>query len=375
VTPEGQRTEERPAPAQLAPLLVGIVALLVAAVTLFFDAGAFFRGYLYGWVLWVGPALGGAGLLMMHHLSGGRWGWPVRRPLSGAALTLPLIVLLFVPLLFGVSWLYPWAREPAHAEGSSLVPFREVYLQRWFFYLRTAVYLLIWAVGGWLAWLASRGRRVHAPKLAAAGLVIYVLSATFAFYDWVATLQPHWYSSIYGLYTIIGQVAAALCLTILAASVVPGVVGRPIETERRHELGNLLLVVVVLWAYLAFSQYFIIWNGNLPHEIEWYLPRLRGGWGGVAVALIAVHFLLPFAALLFRATKRRRSSLLAVAMLVLVAHVTEVAWRVLPSFEEPGVWTAVSAAASTIGIGGCMIAGFGRALGWTGMPETEEEPA
>lgn len=357
---------------QRGPFIVGIVALTAAAATLLIDADAFFQGYLYSWVLWVGPALGGAGILMMHHLSGGRWGWPVRRPLCGATLLLPLMALLFVPVLIGVNWLYPWATEPTGSEHA-FIEFREFFLQPWFFYLRSAVYLLIWAVGGWLVWRASRHRDASAPALAAGGLVIYVLTATFAFYDWIASLQPHWYSSVYGLYTIIGQVAAALCITLLVASLVPGVIRQPIKTERLHDLGNLLLAVVVLWAYLAFSQYFIIWNGNLPAEMQWYLHRLEGGWGTVAAVLIAIHFLLPFSALLLRSTKRKRARLLGIAALVLAAHVMEVAWRVFPSFDQPSGWTALSASASTVGIGGLMIAGFTTALAWTGYPTEANE--
>jgi hypothetical protein len=356
---------------QLRLLLLGLNMLLVAAITAAWDVAQFFQGYLFAWVLWAGPALGCAALLMIHHLTGGRWGWSVHRPLRCGVLLLPLIALFFVPLLFAVGRLYPWATEGFHAE-QAIISFKPYYLQRWFFVLRSLLYLVIWAVGGWWLWRASVAERGYAPAIASAGLVIYVLTSTFAFYDWIATLEPHWYSTIYGMYSIIGQTLAALCLLIIVAATLPSVTGE-LSPDRFHELGNLLLALVVLWAYMAFSQFFIIWNSDLPEQIHWYLPRIHGFWGAVGLLLIIVHFFLPFAALLFRANKRNPTALFTVALVVISAHVLEVSWRILPSFADRGAATLISAFASTVGLGACVAAAFFWILRRTELPH--EEPA
>lgn len=330
-------------------VIAGAVVLLLVAAMLLIDAGAFFRGYLFAWVLWLGPALGAAALLMLHQLTGGKWGTAVRFELGSAASALPWAALLFAPLLVGMWWLYPWAQQPVHSEGE-LIHFKPAYLQPWFFSLRSGVYLVLWAVGGWL--LFSATRREHAVRFAGGGLVLYFLTATFASYDWLASLEPDWYSSVYALYTIIGQAVAAQALVILLVARRPD-----IDAKTLNDLGNLLLAMVVLWAYLAYSQFFIIWNADLPHQSAWYLRRIEHGWGMVAVVLIAIHFVLPFAALLMRTVKQRGRALMRVGGLVLVAHALDVAWRVLPAFEI-NLATAISAALAVVGIGACLGGAF-----------------
>jgi len=342
--------------------MVGAVAVLVCLFGAVFAWPAFLRSWLTATLLWGAVPLGALGVLMTHGLTGGAWGDRTHGVWIALVATMPLFALALLLLLPGLGVLFPWT-QPAE-QLPEIVQRKTLYLNIPFFVVRSLLYVVIWVGLVWLlgAW-RGRARAVNAP-----GLILWVFSLTFFGFDWVLSLEPRFYTDVFGLMLVTGSAGAAMALGLLLAAPL-------VEPPLRRDLANLWLAVLLAWAFMTFAQYIIVWSANMPHEIEWYLPRLRGGWGGVAVALIAVHFLLPFAALLFRATKRRRSSLLAVAMLVLVAHVTEVAWRVLPSFEEPGVWTAVSAAASTIGIGGCMIAGFGRALGWTGMPETEEEPA
>lgn len=340
---------------------VGLLALALAGAGAAFGATAFFQGYLFAWMLCAGPLLGAAPLLMVHDLTGGRWGWSIHAPLRGMVLCIPLACLLFVPLLLGVGVLYPWASRDV-GSGQALVEFRSMYLEAWFFYARTIAYLVIWGAGALVLWRRSDPASVPSRRLAAGGLVVHFLTVSFAFYDWIATLEASWYSSIYGMYTIIGQVVAALGVSIVLVGAAPALAG-PLDADRFHDLGNLLLAAVVLWAYVAFSQFFIVWNGDLPEQAEWYERRTRHGWELGAGALIVLHFFLPFAALLFRATKRRRRSLTSVACVVLGAHAIDVAWRVLPAYEEVGVRTLVAGVLGAGGISGCVVWLFLRGVG------------
>jgi hypothetical protein len=270
-----------------------------------------------------------------------------------AVATLPLLLLLFLPLLFGVYTLYSQARvAPDPAFGG----FRHAYMAPAAIVLRAVAYLLVWAVGGIaLLHVTRRGNPHAAAVFAAPAGIVYVLTVTFASIDWVAALEPEWYSTIFGLYIIVGQVLAALA----AAMVLLPAPSPAQDATAQNDQGNLLLTFVVLHAYLAFAQFFIIWNGNLPHEISWYVPRMHGGWGAVSVVLILVQFAMPFFALLFRAFKRDLRLLRGMAAAILVAGALETLWMVLPAARGAS-WTAVLCSLLVLaGLGGFWLALFG----------------
>lgn len=351
---------------RLAPraLVLGLLGLGVAGLLALFGAGEFWLPYLFAFQLGLGLGLGGAAILMIHHLTGGRWGFCVRRPLEAMAATVPVIALLFVPLLFGMDALYPWlADDPA----SEVVAAKSAWLDRTFFLVRAAVYLVVWSLLVTLLVPTARQSASHSPRqrrfltrLAAGGLVVHVLTVGFAGIDWIASLEPRWYSSIFGFQVVTTQALGAMAVLVILACTAARTAGveRSEVQDRLHDLGNLLLMLVAFAAYLAFSQYFIVWNGNLPDHVVWYVPRTRGLWGAAGLAVILLQFALPLVALLFRGVKRDARALLAVGVCVLAGRVVDTAWFVLPSARVGSGPDLLVALAAAVGVGGLWTAHF-----------------
>lgn len=304
--------------------------------------GPMLQGYLAAWVFWAGLSTGCLGLVMLHHLVGGRWGASARARWEAGAAALPILALLFAPVALGLSRVYPWAREaPAHAAG---------YLNAPMFQARAALILGAWCA---LAWGLRRAPARALQPLSAGGLVLLLLTGTFAAIDWTMSLEPGWVSSLYGFDALVGHGCAALAFAAAAR-------GGGDDPQGRHDLGNLLLAFVMLWAYLAYSQWLLVWSADLPREALWYLRRVSGGWGAVAALLAAFHFAVPFLVLLSREAKRRPGSLAAVGALVLGARGLDLLWRTAPALE-PGA--LVLWAPAFAGLGGLWGAGYLRARG------------
>jgi hypothetical protein len=351
-------------------VLVGVSALATAIFLGLFRPASFFCGYLCGFVLWSGVPLGAAAILMMHHLVNGRWGWSIRGPLEAAAGTLPLLLPLFVPVAIGVPQLYSWVHASA-ASGEQASPFRHLYLTQSLFLARALLFLVLWGAGGWLLVRWSRRQPVGATdvswglaRLSAAGLVVYFLTESFAGIDWVGSLTADWYSSVLGLYLIVGQALTGLAVLILLAVLLQRFgLENPLTPAMLNDLGNLLLAFVVLHAYLAYAQFFIIWNGNLPHANAWYQPRMHGVWGWISWLLIVIHFFLPFVALLFRRIKREQRILVGLVFVIVVARAIEALWLVLPTAPAPQWLGVLQAVLSMIGVGGLWLGVFARTYG------------
>lgn len=341
-------------------LFAGVGAALVALGLWLLLPRVAVRGYLAAFLFWCGAPLGGAAILMLHFLVGGRWGPPLRPALGAALRTLPLFVILFLPIAFALSSLYPWIDAGARA-ASETMSHRAAYLNPAFFLVRAFVFLGVWSVGGVLlsakSWQARQSIAPGVATWAAVGLIVYFLTASFAAYDWMASLVPEWYSSVLGMYVIIGQCLTALSLLIIVTTrFLPDPNADEHVRGILHDLGNLLLVGVVLHAYLAYSQFFIAWNGNLSNEVSWYVPRTHGAWGWVSLLLIVVHFVLPFAALLSRRTKRSRRALAGVAWLILAAQAIEAVWMVTPTLDDSNLAAILPAGVSIVAVGGLWLA-------------------
>ena len=265
-------------------LLVGIVGLALCGAGMLFNREEFFRSYLLAYLFWIGIALGCLAIVMLHHLSGGAWGIVIRRLLESATRTLPLMALLFLPIVFGLSHLYEWARP--EALGDKILRHKSLYLNVPFFLARAALYFAAWiAVVYFLNKWSLKQDQTAAPSLSrqlellsGPGLVIYGATMTFASIDWVMSLEAHWFSTIYGLSFMVGQVLGAFAFVIAAAILLSSrkPLSEVISSEHLHDLGKLLLAFVMLWAYLAFSQFLIMYSGNLPEEIPWYMRRQQG---------------------------------------------------------------------------------------------------
>jgi hypothetical protein len=326
-------------------LLVALVGVALAIIGAFVNLEQFWQSYLLAYMFWLEIALGCLGMVMVHHLAGGRWSAMIRPIMESGAMTLPLMALLFVPLLFGLTSLYRWtdAETVLHSE---LLQNKALYLNLPFFLARAAFYFTVWLA---LAYLLNRWSReqegTDEPKLAmrmrrlsALGLILYILTATFAAYDWLMSLEPEWVSSIYGLLIISGQALAALALAIIGLRYVAK--DSSSEDEQRqsyNDLGNFLLGFVMIWAYFAFSQFLIIWSANIPEEAIWYYHRSQGGWLAIGMALIAVHFAIPFFLLLWRRVKRKAQWLTALAALIFLARLVDLVWLIVPAFYPDGL--------------------------------------
>ena len=353
-------------------LLVGGAGLGICIVGAFPNPEQFFRSYLLGYLFWIGIALGSFAILMLHHLVGGAWGFVICRTLESATRTLPLMGLLFVPLLLGMHHVYVWAR-PEEVAADELLQHKSYYLNLPFFIARAAVYFAIWiGIAYFLNKWSAEHDRTTDPSLArrfqllsGPGLLLYGLTVTFAFVDWVMSLEPHWFSTVYGVMFMIGQVLGALAFAIVVTALL--VKRKPLSDVvvpgHFHDLGNLLLAFVMLWAYIAFSQYLIIWSGNLPEEIPWYLQRSSGGWQWVALLLFLFHFCLPFLVLLSRGAKRRVQILATVAATLAVMRLVDLFWLVAPAFHSAGFRLHWMDLGIPVGIGGIWIAVFVWQLG------------
>jgi hypothetical protein len=339
-----------------AALLVGALAAAACLVGAAVDgSGQIFRSYLFAFVFWVSAALGSVAILMINHVTGGAWGVAIRRFLEAMIRLFPLLALGFVPIVLGLPHLYEWAR-PEDVARDPLLQHQAPYLNVPFFLIRTAGYFVVWILvsRALVRWSEAQDATVD-PKpterldlISRGGLLLMGLTMTFASIDWVMSIQPHWSSTIYGVLFMSGAALTALALAIgLAALAREGTrLPEAISVGQFHDLGNLLLAFTMLWAYFNLSQFLIVWSGNLPEEISWYLARTRGGWRAITIGLVLVQFVLPFVILLSRRVKRRPSTLATVAGAMLVARVLDVYWLVMPTFAGEGAaphWLDVAA--------------------------------
>ena len=360
----GLQQIERPA------MIVGAIGILASFAGAAFASDQFFRSWLLSYLFWFAIALGALPLVMLHHLVGGRWGFATRRILESATRTLPLMGILFVPLAFGIHSLYEWSDEAVVAQDIVL-QHKSPYLNTPFFLVRAVLYFAAWLILGWLLnrWSDEQDRSRDASivkrfeRLSAPGLIIYALTITFAATDWVMSLEPHWFSTIYGMMFMVGQTLTTLAFVIAILALLadtPPLSGF-LKPEILNDLGNLLFAFIMLWAYLSFSQYLIIWSGNLPEEIPWYLRRSRGGWQWMAVALALFHFAIPFFLLLIRRYKRQRQVISSIAIAVVVMRFVDLMWLVVPA-HEPTFRVHWLDLATLAGIGGLWFAGFSKQL-------------
>lgn len=346
---------------QTRSLIVGLVGVVFCVLGAILDMQDFLRGYLIAYMFWTGLTLGCLAGLMLQYLTGGFWGLSIRRILEAATKNLPLMFIFFIPLLVLRHDLYAWMNNPALTHENYWYLTQAKWIFRW------VLYFVIW---GLLTYeLCRRGNRQDGPikpgtyprfqGLSGVGLVLYALTISFAAVDWVMSLDPHWGSTIYGLIFLAGQGLSALCFGIIILTILTRY--RPyseiIKPTQFHDLGKLTLAFVMLFAYFSFSQWLIIWSGNLPDEISWYLHRIRGGWGYIIVAIVLFHFALPFALLLSRERKRAGRRLIGLAIFIMFMRLVDIYWYVIPNFPDAKLFS-IWYLAAPIGLGGFWLAGF-----------------
>jgi hypothetical protein len=352
-------------------LLAGLVGLAASGIGAVFDPAGFFRSYLVAYVFVVGIVLGSLALLMVQHLSGGAWGLVIRRVLESAIRTLPLVALLFLPIAAGVTYLYPWARS-ADVAASEILQHKRPYLNVPFFLARAALYFAVWVgVAHFLnKWSEDqdRGAAVRHERrfqqLSAPGLIAYAVTVTFMAVDWVMSLMPEWFSTIFGILIMGGQGLSALAFSVAVLFLLTR--HRPLSDvvtpAHFHDLGKLLLGFVMLWAYFSFSQFLIVWSGNLPEEIPYYLRRMQGWWGLVSILLVVAHFALPFLLLLSRDLKQNATVLMRIAVFLIAMRFVDLFWVMAPAFPDAGPLVYVVDVLVLVGLGGLWLSFFARQL-------------
>jgi hypothetical protein len=350
---------------------VGAVALLVCVIGGFFAPEQFFATYLVSYLFALAIAHGCILVLMIYFLTGGAWGFLVRRILEAGMRTLPLLALLFIPIGLGVGYLYIWA-HPDQVKGLTALEHQRVYLNVPFFWGRAVLYFVLWiGIAYLLSWLSKRQNQTDDLQLAidlagrmtrvsAIGLIVFGISITFAAVDWVMSLQPAFRSTIFGPLFATGEILAGFSWSLLILSWLIGrsPLTRLVSVEALTDLGSLLFTFLIIWAYLVFFQFMLIWIANLPYDSLWLLTRGRGGWQVVAWFLFVFHFVVPFFCLLMRPIKRNPRRLAAVAGLLLFMQLVYLYYQVLPAFEEMRFWAHWMDFVAPFGVGGLWLANF-----------------
>lgn len=362
-------------------LIVGIVFAIASIILAITNPDQFYRGYLLGFLCWLGVSLGSMAIVMIRHLTGGGWGMVIRRILGAAMRTLPLLAILFIPIIIAVLQhrIYPWAmptesvQDPyirEHLEKHSFI--KNAYLNQTGFIIRAIIYFVIWNVLSFLLSMWSRQTdRPGAPDntqkfkaVAGPGLILYAFTISFAAIDWVMSLDPSWISTIFGLIILIGEMLSAMCFAVVVERILVNYkpMSEMLKPDFVHDHGKWILTFIMVWAYFSFSQWLIIWAGNLPNEITFYTKRLSFGWGKVGLFLALFHFAVPFAVLLSRPFKRNIRKLVWLAIWLMVMRWVDLFWIIEPNFMKGLAITAADIVVP-IAIGGFWLAYFFRNLG------------
>jgi hypothetical protein len=351
----------------LASLLVGVVGAVVAGLGYGGGSQAFLASYLVAFLFWLGISLGSMIVCLLHGVTGGGWGLAVRRIAEAALATLPLMAIAFVPVAMNVHTLYEWA-DPAHVAADEALQKKAHWLNVERYETFAVIYFAIWMATALLLILLSPNedpdsespKNLWLQRVSGAGLILYAFSMTLAAVDWVMSLEPHWYSSMYGVIYFGGQALAGMSFCVLVMSLLESYPpwNRCVNTSRRHDLGNLLLAMVMFWAYTSFMQYLIIWAGNLPEENVWYLHRQVGGYEKVVLVLMGFHFAVPFALLLSRDIKQKQQRLMWVVAWLLVMRLVDWYWLAMPGVFPGQVALPWQLPACVAGMGGFWLAIF-----------------
>jgi hypothetical protein len=352
---------------QKSALFVGVAALAVSVIGLFGNAAHFWQSYLFAFIFWAGLTLGCLGIFFLHNVVGGNWGVAIRRLVEAGLKTLPLIVLLAIPIFFALGTLYKWTDAGYRAEHFA-VGHKAAYLNPTWFIIRTLLYFLIWIGSGYrILAMANEHDRTGDRALfkrikarSAPALLVFVVTTTLAFIDWIMSLEPDWYSTIYGWMYTVGQVL--LTFSFLVAVLVLLSKREPfvsfLTKQHYHDIGNLMLAFTMLWAYMSFAQFLIIWAENLPDEIPWYVRRFSGGWGYIAWTIAIFHFFVPFFLLLLRFVKKNPTRLRTLAIWIIIMKILDVFWIVEPAFRQRGLEVYWTDLVTLIGVGGVWLAVF-----------------
>ena len=353
--------------AQTPALIVGVLGIIGAAVGFMTNAPEFFRAWVAPFIFWFLIAAGALAVLCLQYTTGGEWGVLIRRPLGAAARTLPLFLLFGLPLIFGLPHIYEWA-NPDKVAHDLLLQKKQLWLNPMGWGVRALVYFVLWALWAWrIRQLSLEFAKTRSPyvelsrrKWAASGLLVMVMTLTLASVDWVMSLEPKWYSSMFGISFTIGAGLSAFAFVTFFLTTISRTQAMIDILKPNHfrDLGNLMLAFTMLWAYTAFSQFLLIWYGNIKEETPYYLKRMHGGWGVLAAILIIFHFFLPFTMLLMRRIKDRPSTIAIVTVILLAMRFIDIYWLVTPAHHGEHFYFSWITIPVFFGIGGLWLAAF-----------------
>lgn len=344
-------------------LIIGLVGLALNVLGFFHNHEQFFHSWLVAFAFWMSIALGGLFLVLIHHLSGAVWSIVVRRIPESFMAILPFMVIFFIPVAIGMYDLYHWAHADAVAHDA-LLQEKAPYLNILFFILRTVFFFFVWSVFGRLLYRFSikndvtgdAGYIIKAKKISPPAAILFAFTVTFAAFDWLMSLDPHWYSTIFGVYYFAGSTMATYAVTtVLVLYFAKGPLANMVSVEHYHDLGKLILTFTIFWAYMAFSQYFLIWYANIPEETVWFAHRWHGSWKIISLLLAVGHFVVPFLFMLVRAVKRNTRTLTVFALWMLLMHYIDMFWLVMPNLHKDGAVFSWMDITTMIGIGGLFL--------------------
>jgi hypothetical protein len=344
--------------------VIGALGLLLCCAAFFYNREEFYQSYSFAFLYWGGFSIGGLGVLLMHHTVGGKWGVTIRRLLEAQMRTLPLIAVLIIPILFGLRFLYPWANHELVMQ-TPVLQHKQPYLNTPFFIGRVVLYFAVFLFWGLRVYrMADRQDETGDPTLkermrafSAPGVLVFTLTATFAYIDWILSADIQFFSTVYGAMILIGDVlqAIAMSIVVLVLASRDDRFGGRVNAPVLHDLGNMMFAFVIFWAYLSASQLIIVWPANLPQEIGWYLDRVRGFWKYLAAATALSMFAIPFCLLLSQDRKRHPIRLMRVAIFILCARIVDMFWIVEPTHRTHGFALYWTDFAAFMGIGGIWI--------------------
>ncbi len=342
-------------------LIAGMLGLALSAAGYFADSAQFFHSYLVAFVFWLTIALGGLFFTMLNHLVDAKWSIVLRRLGEAFMAVVPIMAIFAIPVLLGIKELFHWSHPEIVAEDEILQG-KSAFLNTGFFIARMIIYFVVWSLLSYWLYrkslkqdsehsdvLVKRIRRVSAP-----GMILFALTITFASFDWLMSLDAHWYSTIFGVYVFSGcflGFLAVLTLVLLQMQS-SGVLAKEVTSEHHHDLGKLMFAFVIFWGYMAFSQYFLIWYGNIPEETIWFLHRWENSWKGFSLLLVFGQFVIPFFFLFPQPVKRNVTALKIVSVWLILMHWVDLYWVVMPSLHHHGVHLSWIDAATMLGIGG-----------------------
>ena len=359
--PPGHPWNRIPVIAAVAALL-GMVACAILGVA---NPKQFFFSWLVSFLFFLSLALGALFFVLIQYATQGGWGIVVRRIGETTFAMIPVMAALFLPVLLGLRDLYSWT-VPGAAEHDALLHWKAPYLNVPFFLIRAALFFGIWSFIALLYFRGSRGQDVTGDpavsarlrRLAGPAIIVLALTQTFASIDWIMSLTPHWYSTIFGVYFFAGSFVGfiALLSVVTVAMRRAGLLDTVISAEHLHDIGKWLFAFTAFWAYIAFSQFFLMWYANLPEETIWYKARIDGSWLPVSLLLMAGHFGVPFFYLMGRSVKRNGTTLAVGGAWVLIMHFVDIYWQVMPTLHPEGLRPSALDVAALVAVGGCFVA-------------------